>query len=1388
MEPNIKNVSGYNMKFAKLSLLSLLLIFSSVCLASALPDIVINSITTPSAMIASEPFDISFRVENVGSTAVTGGFYSQMYIDGTAQSIDGWATINLPAGQNKLLTKSSVTLSAGTHTVRVVADFKKQVTESNEGNNEKTVSITVKAPALNTDLYVKTISVPSTIKENEPFNIDFIVKNSGTDAAGSHRTSIYIDGSFLNSIPISGIGAGVEMDYTRSGVSLSAGAHTIRIVADSNNDVVETNELNNEKSITVNVLAVPKKYDLYVKSITPPSSMVAGVQFNIDYIVTNLGPDPISTSFGTIMYIDGTAVTGHVPRSSLAAGSDAAFTKYSVSLSQGNHVVRVVTDSQSEIAETNEGNNDMTVSITVQAPADPCAGVTCNDTCDGTTWKYDGYCSGGECYYNNIEPLSTDCGYEPCAFLLCEPYCIGTTRYVKTGCSAGICQYAPQQDSAICGYIPPVNITCNDSCQGTTRYFGGVVSGGVCNYQKENNSSACGYVEPPNVTCTNHCSGTIWYHDGVVSGDTCNYQSEPNSALCGYVEPAPSGHIVVLDPGHTTASTEGALNHIISSALKSLLEADNYTVYETPSNLDASARADYADDMNADILLSIHFNADNTTLVEGSEAFYYDSDDLALCEKILPYVVNILPSTDRGVKPDTLSNPGSLGVLRYRDGAACLVEPEFLDRNRSVTFMGTTYSNFSDLLHSDDYISASSEALKDAINDYFSNATIVNPCAGVVCADKCVGTTRNFAGYCSQGVCKYSLEPLSTTCGYDPCAFMLCSDHCDGTTRYSQGTCHSGICSFGSIQNKSTLCGWINNTNLLADIKISQAYTSPQTISCNATRSINAIVLLTNQNSNFASNIGIEYSSPELGIGFSGLEFNMFGNSVWTKSEPFAIPVSVKPGTYSINISVTYAGTKQNTNAYLTLAPCTDYYTDKIDAIPDIYQRNNTIGLPGGGWYQCGPSSATNVLVWLYMNGFTNLSSGTEQQALNLTVWKLSGPDFTNSNSLIGVDPDVLTRSIRKYVNNSGYVVTNMKFQGWKPVDEIFKTNVRAPQLDWIKQGIKSDSGVLLHQGWYTYNSNTDKYTRISGHWITAVGYGVNKNGTIDPNMIIIHDPVTGNLKNEYINMTRINSGKLSGHTLIEGNSSDGFYIMSGSYLLTINGITPDYVILEGAIRFNATRPVSTGTVTTTQTTQTAASSSSSGGGGGGSHSSAITTTSSASPVVTAAVVQKINPAIASIKPRTQTTTVQKTVAVVAAATPVANSTSTPVLPALSNTTSVVKVALATIGKDCSKDNECSSGESCIPGNAIVRLFTKAKCCPDRYRLVDGKCIPPKNAARDEPCSENAVCKTGLKCVSTGSFWSIFSNNTGICCGANETQKGGHCLSKLIKSVPVKRP
>lgn len=171
---------------------------------------------------------------------------------------------------------------------------------------------------------------------------------------------------------------------------------------------------------------------------------------------------------------------------------------------------------------------------------------------------------------------------------------------------------------------------------------------------------------------------------------------------------------VVIDPGHggtrrvgdssanNATSPSGVLEKnmtfqmalLVRDALKKLARADDHDIKvvltrETDENVGLVARAKVAGANNADLFLSIHFNASEVhrargveTLVSPKERNSNHAADLAFAKRVQAAVFKAIkahdPNTrDRKVKdqPLTVLNERHLG----RDVRGCLVEIEFID-------------------------------------------------------------------------------------------------------------------------------------------------------------------------------------------------------------------------------------------------------------------------------------------------------------------------------------------------------------------------------------------------------------------------------------------------------------------------------------------------------------------------------------------------------------------------------------------------------------------------------------------------------------------------------------------------------------------------------------
>ena len=253
-------------------------------------------------------------------------------------------------------------------------------------------------------------------------------------------------------------------------------------------------------------------------------------------------------------------------------------------------------------------------------------------------------------------------------------------------------------------------------------------------------------------------------------------------------------------------------------------------------------------------------------------------------------------------------------------------------------------------------------------------------------------------------------------------------------------------------------------------------------------------------------------------------------------------------------------------------------YTDKLDSTPDLMQTDPDADLPGGGTQYCAPVSVSNSLMWLVDHGFSNLvPDSTDRKEAQATVARLLGSDrYMDTNLESGTGPFGVLRGLSRYIKDQGYPYQSLEYQGWREHPARFSTGTDVPELEWLKEGLRGHSGVWLNIGWYQYDSSTDQYERIGGHWVTLVGYGVDKNGHEAPDVFIVHDPGSESgpdLSHDYVHAKLINRGQLTGEMSGLPRSAVGYYVLAGDLHVREDA---DYGILDGAVLLKMGEPTAT--------------------------------------------------------------------------------------------------------------------------------------------------------------------------------------------------------------------
>ncbi|MBI2664110.1 hypothetical protein HYX10_02075 [Candidatus Woesearchaeota archaeon] len=318
-------------------------------------DLVPAPITTsPSNPIETDSVTIRYGSTNIGASDIITAYTSKFYIDNnlvqTCTSSNG-----KPAGASGFCTYTSK-LSDGTRALKVIVDADRQVPESNEGNNEKTSSLKI-LPDIDlrvVDIYTE----PSSPDDRNSFNLRVVVRNDGKIFFSNFNTRVYLNGQYFGDcthiLPMFG---NSEETCKWDNLRWSANTYTVRAVADSNSEIEEKNENNNEREETVTVTH-ENQYDLIVTEIlTEPSSVNDQTTFSIKHLIKNNGPDRISSHTVSKLYRNNELI--HI--CSHSAGFDSGETRICTLQNQrwssGTYEVKAVADADSEISETDEGNN-----------------------------------------------------------------------------------------------------------------------------------------------------------------------------------------------------------------------------------------------------------------------------------------------------------------------------------------------------------------------------------------------------------------------------------------------------------------------------------------------------------------------------------------------------------------------------------------------------------------------------------------------------------------------------------------------------------------------------------------------------------------------------------------------------------------------------------------------------------------------------------------------------------------------------------------------------------------------------------------------------------------------------------------------------------------------
>ncbi len=237
------------------------------------------------------------------------------------------------------------------------------------------------------------------------------------------------------------------------------------------------------------------------------------------------------------------------------------------------------------------------------------------------------------------------------------------------------------------------------------------------------------------------------------------------------------------------------------------------------------------------------------------------------------------------------------------------------------------------------------------------------------------------------------------------------------------------------------------------------------------------------------------------------------------------------------------------------------FFTEKADAIPNICQTCFPQIIKWGGKPHCAPAAVSNSLVWLSKNGFPSLHpfQDQDQNIGQARLVELLG-EVMGTSETGGTSPIKVLNGLRIYLENKKVKYRRLASTGWRSVPDFVYVDSSIVNLSWIKEGTFGKNSVWILIGWCKYEPKADNCDIFDGHWMTAVGYGKDRSGHLDPSILVLHDSAErAERKNYYARIEVLSHGRIDG-----SRSARDVLTLTGDVVLKP---TADRGLIQGAYR-----------------------------------------------------------------------------------------------------------------------------------------------------------------------------------------------------------------------------
>ncbi len=362
---------------------------------------------SPTSQVGYGYVSVTYRVKNVGKVRSTGNYVAFYYsTDATITTQDTYLTrvyvgtlnvgTTLPTlGTNTTTVRVPASAKAGsTEYIGAFADYTNTLSESDENDNTKSAALTVVSTIADLSMYSWSIKPTTVSGYNSAIDIEFRVRNNGTDFASFIKVSFYYSTSssttttqglqLLGSLTIRRIDARtIDSTQTLTNLKLPRsvvnGQGYIHAFVDPDNTINEQYETNNRSTKPLTITGLPN-LQVSVLSVQP-TSLGAGGQITVTWRIFNAGLTAASNFKLGVYYSEDATITTQdtllrtttvtvLGAQAFQPGSASGTTTVTLpqSANPGTRTIGLYVDYEGKVKETVETDNIKTATIQVSAP------------------------------------------------------------------------------------------------------------------------------------------------------------------------------------------------------------------------------------------------------------------------------------------------------------------------------------------------------------------------------------------------------------------------------------------------------------------------------------------------------------------------------------------------------------------------------------------------------------------------------------------------------------------------------------------------------------------------------------------------------------------------------------------------------------------------------------------------------------------------------------------------------------------------------------------------------------------------------------------------------------------------------------------------------------